>query len=119
MEPSGHLPANGFYFDNLTRTPEFDEDEADAADNTADYMEVSDAQIAYHKKVLEEVKGNNHADPGGTVLLGLGDANNIPGPNLKHPEGIRDISEWYMAPLRIRNMWRKYLTAEQILRLEL
>ena len=52
VEPSGHLPANGFYFDNLTRTPEFDEDEADAADNTADYMEVSDAQIAYHKKVL-------------------------------------------------------------------
>ena len=78
VEPSGHLPANGFYFDNLTRTPEFDEDEADAADNTADYMEVSDAQIAYHKKVLEEVKGNNRAIQVGPCYSGLGDANNIP-----------------------------------------
>ncbi len=48
--PSGHMPANGFYFDNLTRTPEFDEDEANADDNVEDYTRVSDAQIAYHKK---------------------------------------------------------------------
>lgn len=31
--------------------------------------------------------------------MGAGDANNIPGPNIKHPKGIRDISEWYTAPL--------------------
>lgn len=99
VEPSGHMPANGFYFDNLTRTPEFDEDEANVEDNISDYMLVSDEQIAYHKKVLEEVKGNNRAIQVGPCYSGLGDANNIPGPNLKHPKGIRDISEWYTAPL--------------------
>ena len=99
VEPSGHMPANGFYFDNLTRTPEFDEDEADPADNVADYMLVSDEQIAFHKKVMEEVKGNGRAIQVDPCYAGLGDANNIPGPNLKHPKGIRDISEWYMAPL--------------------
>ena len=93
------MPANGFYFDNLTRTPEFDEDEADPADNVADYMLVSDEQIAFHKKVMEEVKGNGRAIQVDPCYAGLGDANNIPGPNLKHPKGIRDISEWYMAPL--------------------
>lgn len=97
--PSGHMPANGFYFDNLTRTPEFDEDEANADDNVEDYKIVSDDQIAYHKKVLEEVKGSNRAIQVGPGYFGLGDANNIPGPNLKDPKGIRDISEWYMAPL--------------------
>lgn len=97
--PSGHMPANGFYFDNLTRTPDFDEDEAKGDENTADYMMVSDAQLAYHKKVLQEVKGSNRAIQVGPAYTGLGDANNIPGPNLKDPKGIRDISEWYMAPL--------------------
>lgn len=99
VEPSGHMPANGFYFDNLTRTPDFDEDEADLNDNVEDYMLVSDAQIAYHKQFLEAVKGSNRAIQIAPAYAGLGDANNIPGPNLKHPKGIRDISEWYMAPL--------------------
>ena len=99
VEPSGHMPANGFYFDNLTRTPEFDEDQGDPADNVADYMLVSDEQIAYHKKVLEEVRADQRAIQVAPCYAGLGDANNIPGPNLKHPKGIRSISEWYTAPL--------------------
>ena len=99
VAPAGHFPANGFYFDNLTRTPEFDEDEADPADNLEDYMIVSDAQIAYHKKVYEEVKGAQRAIQIGPCYAALGDANNIPGPNLKHPKGIRSIAEWYTAPL--------------------
>ena len=97
--PSGHMPANGFYFDNLTRSPEFDEDEANSDDNVEDYTLVSDEQIAYHKKVLEEVKGFGRAIQVAPGYFGLGDANNIPGPNLKDPKGIRDIAEWYTAPL--------------------
>ena len=99
VEPSGHMPANGFYFDNLTRTPEFDEDEGNPDDNVEDYMLVSDDQIAYHKKVLAELKPTGRAIQVGPCYAGLGDANNIPGPNLKHPKGIRSISEWYTAPL--------------------
>ena len=89
----------GFYFDNLTRSPEFDEDEANAEENVEDYTRVSDAQISFHKKVLEEVRGYNRAIQVGPGYFGLGDANNIPGPNLKDPKGIRDITEWYTAPL--------------------
>ena len=99
VAPSGHMPANGFYFDNLVRTPEFDEDNANPNDNTADYMLVSDEQISYHKKIIAKLKPHNRAINVGPCYAGLGDANNIPGPNLKHPKGIRSISEWYMAPL--------------------
>ena len=56
-------------------------------------------QIAYHKKVLAELKPTGRAIQVGPCYAGLGDANNIPGPNLKHPKGIRSISEWYTAPL--------------------
>lgn len=97
--PSGHMPANGFYFDNLTRSPEFDEDVADPEDNLEDYPIVSDEQIAYHKKVFEQVRGSQKAIQVSPGYYGLGDANNIPGPNVKSPKGIRSISEWYMAPL--------------------
>ena len=99
VAPSGHMPAGGWYFDNLTRTPEFDEDEADPEDNAEDYMPVSDDQIAFHKKVLSEVKDLNLWVSVGPAYMGAGDANNIPGPNIKHPKGIRDIAEWYTAPL--------------------
>ena len=99
VEPSGEMPADGFYFDNLTRTPPFDEDNADPEDNAEDYMAVSDAQIAFHKKFFESVKGYNRWINVGPAYMAAGDANNIPGPNIKHPKGIRDIAEWYTAPL--------------------
>ena len=99
VEPGGHMPANGFYFDNLIRTPEFDEEKADPRDNAEDYSMVSDKQVAYHKKILEEVKGLNKWINVGPAYTGAGDANKIPGPNIKHPKGIRSIAEWYMAPL--------------------
>ena len=99
VQPSGHMTAGGYYFHSLTRTPPFDEDEADPNDNAADYGPVSDAQIAYHKKVLEEVRPLQKAIQVGPCYMGLGDANSIPGSNLKDPKGIRDITEWYTAPL--------------------
>lgn len=97
--PSGHMPAGGYYFDNLTRTPEFDEDEADPEDNAEDYLPVGDAQIAHHKKLLAEVKKYDRFVNVGPAYTCLGDANNIPGPNLKDPKGIRSIADWYTAPL--------------------
>ena len=97
--PSGHMPANGFYFDNLTRTPEFDEDEANADDNVEDYGLVSDEQVAFHKEAIKRLLPLGRAIDAAPFYVALGDANNIPGPNLKNPKGIRSIAEWYTAPL--------------------
>jgi len=99
VEPSGHMPADSFYFDNITRSPEFDEDNADPMDQAEDCQIVSDEMLAYHKEELERYRGDNRAIQVSPGYFGLGDANNIPGPNVKHPKGIRSISDWYMAPL--------------------
>ncbi|MBQ9061244.1 MAG: methyltransferase [Eubacterium sp.] len=100
VAPSGHFPPDGYYFDNLERPDEdFDEDDPDPSGNVEDYMPVSDEQIAYHHKVMEEIKPLNRAIQVGPCYSCLGDANNIPGPNIKHPRGIRSIADWYMAPL--------------------
>lgn len=98
--PSGYLPPDGYYFDNLERPFEpYDEDNPSPDGNIEDYMAVSDAQVAYHHKVLDELKPMNKAIQVGPCYAALGDANNIPGPNIKEPKGIRTIKEWYMAPL--------------------
>ena len=99
--PSGHMPANGFYFDNITRTPPFDEDTASPEDNAEDYLPVSEEQV------LAEIKPLNKYIQVAPAYMGAGDANNIPGPNLKNPKGIRDIAEWYTAPL----MYPEYVEA--------
>lgn len=98
--PSGHLPPDGYYFDNLERPDEdFDEDEPDLSGNVEDYGRVTDAQIAYHHKVLEELRPWQSAIQCAPAYSCLGDANNIPGPNIRKPRGIRTIADWYMAPL--------------------
>lgn len=98
--PSGHFPADGYYFDNLERPDEdFDEDDPDPTGNLEDYMPVSEEQIVYHHKVMEEIKPLQRAIQVGPCYSGLGDANNIPGPNIREPKGVRSIADWYMAPL--------------------
>lgn len=97
--PSGHLPAGGYYFDNLERQEEIDEDSMDPADNLEEYAPISDAALDYYKAQIEIYRGSKRAvvlDPGGAAL---GDASQIAGPGLKHPKGIRSVADWYMAPL--------------------
>lgn len=99
VKPSGHMPENGFYFDNIMRTEEFDEEDADPLDNAEDCQVVSDETISYYKGVIEKYKDSNKAVTIAPAYFALGDAANIPGPNIKDPKGIRSLSEWYMAPL--------------------
>lgn len=97
--PSGHMPANGFYFDNLERQQDIDEDHMDASDNLEEYGDLSEAELAYYKDTLEKYRDCKRAvvlDPGGAAL---GDASQIAGPGLKQPKGIRSVADWYMAPL--------------------
>ncbi len=98
-QPSGHLPAGGYYFDNVMRSPEFDEDEADPEDNAQECQIISDEDIAYYNKKVDEYKADGRALVISPGYYALGDAANIPGPNLRNPKGIRNLDEWYTAPL--------------------
>jgi uroporphyrinogen-III decarboxylase len=93
------MPANGFYFDNLMHSPPFDEDHMDPMEQAEDSQVASDEMIEFHKHKMAVYKSENRAIQVSPGYFGLGDANNIPGPNVKNPKGIRDLTEWYMAPL--------------------
>jgi len=97
--PSGHMPANGFYFDNIERQKPIDEDNMNVEDNLEEYQAVAEAELEYYRKEAEKYRGSNRAvvlDVGGSAL---GDAAFVPGPGLKDPKGIRTVTGWMTAPL--------------------
>jgi hypothetical protein len=97
--PSGHLPAGGYYFDDIVRQQEIDEDNMNYEDNLEEYGAISEESLAFLRKEVEKHRNSERAVvmlPGGSAL---GDAANIPGNGLKEPKGIRNISDWFAAPL--------------------
>jgi len=96
--PSGKMPKNGCYFDNLSRQIPFeDEEELDPEDNLEEFGYTSDEVLdEFTEDILLAEKTSR-----GVVVnfggMGLGDAALVPGPGMKNPKGIRDVAEWYMA----------------------
>jgi hypothetical protein len=99
VKPSGYMPPDGFYFDNIERSPPFDEDNANPLDQAEEHQVVSDEMLEFHKKRMAVYRKSGRAIQVSPGYYGLGDANNIPGPNIKNPKGIRSIADWYTAPL--------------------
>jgi uroporphyrinogen-III decarboxylase len=95
------MPAKGYFFDNLSRAPEIDENNLTPVEDFKDsYNPVGDEDCLYwereSKRLYEET---DFAIMGVLGGMGLGDVAEIPGPFVKRPRGIRDIEGWLMAHL--------------------
>ncbi len=100
--PSGRLPKNGFFFDTIVRQDPVDEDRLDPADNLQEFGPIDGATLDHWEKESRRAGATGRgviASFGGTAL---GDIALVPGPQLKHPKGIRDIEEWYVSTLTRR-----------------
>ncbi|MBM3854637.1 MAG: methyltransferase [Verrucomicrobia bacterium] len=99
VPPSGHLPAGGYFFDAIIRQPPLDESRLDPADNCEEFRLLGAEDLAHWEREIARVRGSPraiHASFGGT---GFGDIALVPAVFLKHPRGIRDVSEWYVSLL--------------------
>jgi hypothetical protein len=95
--PSGRMPPNGFYFDNVFHTfKEFDEDNFDGRDDFAeDYKVYTDEQLRTIEDHCNALYNNTDLGLiGGGALAGLGDFAYLPGPHIPYPKGIRDLQDW-------------------------
>jgi hypothetical protein len=97
--PSLKLPQGGYFFDNIDRAPEWDEDDLDAVRDFKNLYSLYSDDDARHietqsKYLYEETDYGIIMNFGGG---GLGDAAIIPGPWEKHPRGIRKLDDWYVA----------------------
>jgi hypothetical protein len=97
--PSGHMPTKCYYFDNIEPKIDVDEDHLDPADNVEEYTILSDEDLQFIVRRVEEAYLTERAVIFNIAGASLGDIGLVPGTGLKHPKGIRTIQEWYMSPL--------------------
>jgi hypothetical protein len=96
--PSAKMPEGGFYFDSIMRQEPIDDAHLDVEDNLEEFGPLPDDELEYLRLESERL----YAETDRAIMLviggiGFGDIALVPGPTLKHPKGIRDITEWYMS----------------------
>lgn len=97
--PSGHMPANGSFFDNINRAPAFDEDDLTPAEDFKDDFGILNDETARYleKKSKLLYEETDYAIIGNLGGAGLGDSAMVPGPHVLAPKGIRSFEDWLMA----------------------
>ncbi len=97
VPPSAHLPATSYFFDTIIRQEPIEDEKLDPADNLEEFRALTDADLADWRERVAALRGSPRAVVANMGGCGLGDIARIPGPSLRRPRGIRDISEWYMS----------------------
>lgn len=94
---SAKMPSGGFFFDAIERPSEFDEDDPDPADNTEEFVLLSDADLAAMATHAREARSHGRAVIAWLPGTSFGDISNVPAMFMKNPKGIRGVAEWYMS----------------------
>jgi len=98
VPPSGHMPAGGHFFDAIIRQEPLEEDKLNVADNLEEFGRLNPEDLAYFQEKKRWFEARRQF---GALLIipgsALGDIALVPAPFLKHPKGIRDITEWYIS----------------------
>jgi hypothetical protein len=106
--PSGRLPKNGHYFDQISRQEEYDEDELDArGDYEEQFVLFDDETLRNYEECCNDYY--RYTDMGIVInaeINALGAATQVIGPMLKRATGIRDLAEWLMA----HSLYPEYMT---------
>src|SRR5579872_2160249 len=95
--PSGRMPSDGYFFDTIVRQEPIDDDRLNPDDNLEEFSLISQEDIDYFRQEVRRAAATGRAvmaNFGGTAF---GDIALVPAPFLKHPRGIRDVTEWYIS----------------------
>jgi len=99
--PSGRMPKDGFYFDNIVRQEPIDESKLDPkkwVEQT--YSLYKDEDLRYLEETSKlSYENTSYSLVGNFWGASFGDIAIVPGPNIPHPEGIRDPEEWLVSSI--------------------
>jgi hypothetical protein len=95
--PSGRMPSGSTFFDAIVRQPPIDEERLDPEENCEEFSLVGEEDVAYIRRSVADARATGRAVVASFGGTGFGDIALVPAPWLKHPKGIRDVAEWYMA----------------------
>ncbi|WP_312641309.1 uroporphyrinogen decarboxylase family protein [Hydrogenoanaerobacterium sp.] len=101
VPPSAKMPAGGFFFDNIDRVTEFDEDNLTPTEDFKDSFSIMTEEDAkfIEQRSIHLFENTEYGIIGNLGGAGFGDSALVPGPYEKHPKGIRRFDDWLMAHL--------------------
>jgi uroporphyrinogen-III decarboxylase len=91
------MPQGGYFFDAIVRQEPFQEETLNPEDNMEEFSAITAEELDHLNRSARAAAGTGRgviATFGGTAF---GDIALVPAPSLKHPKGIRDITEWYVS----------------------
>lgn len=99
VPPSGRMPKASFFIDAIVRQPEIDESRLDFRDNLEEFKEISPEDLNYWETEAARLKKTGKAVVASFGGTAIGDIALVPAVWLKHPKGIRNITDWYMSTI--------------------
>lgn len=94
---AGRMPRTGMFFDNTERFPEFDEDNYRLEDNLEEFGPIPQDDLDWLALQRQRYEASSNVIMGNLGGTAFGDIALVPGPMLKEPKGIRDVTEWYIS----------------------
>ncbi len=105
--PSARMPNGGYFFDSIERQGPIDEERLDPRDNLEEYQPIPEVELNHLVCSAKRARATGRAVIASFGGSAFGDIAFVPAPGLKHPKGIRSVTEWYIS-LRTR---RDYVRA--------
>ncbi len=99
IPPSAKMPATGYFFDAIIRQDSIEEENLKVEDNLEEFGLISEKDLEHWRIEVDKAYYSGKgiiAAFGGTAL---GDIALVPGMQMRHPKGIRDVAEWYMSTI--------------------
>jgi hypothetical protein len=110
--PSGKMPRGGYFFDIIVRQPPLDETTLRPEDNLEEYVSISAEDLEHFRQAARAAAATGRAVLATIGGASFGDIGLVPAPFLKHPRGIRDITEWYIATSTRRDYLHRVFSAQ-------
>ena len=99
IPPSARMPKTGYFFDAIIRQDPIDEESLNIEDNLEEFGLLQDEDLEFWKKEIHKAWATGKAVVASIGGTALGDIALVPGMQLRHPKGIRDVAEWYMSTI--------------------
>lgn len=94
---SSRMPVASYFFDAIVRQEPIIEEELNVRDNLEEFTLISDDELEFWRESTQKARTTGKAVIAGLGGTALGDIALVPGLQIKHPRGIRDVAEWYMS----------------------
>lgn len=97
--PSSRMPVASYFFDAIVRQEPIIEERLNVRDNLEEFTLISEDELEFWRESTRKARATGKAVIAGLGGTALGDIALVPGLQVKHPKGIRDIAEWYMSTI--------------------